>query len=841
MRNDSSSDAAASEPEDERSVTAVADGPSVTRERAPEVQPGDVLAGRYQIEAVLGKGGSGVVLRAFDRVSATVVAVKVLKPGLTHDPRWEKRFSRELRLGRPIRHPNVCRIFDIGDADGYRFLTMEYATGGTLRDLVKKEQPLRPLPERLADAAGVIAGLAAIHEAGIVHRDVKPDNMLRMKDGRLVLSDFGLATDLPDSTMVSVFVGTPHYMAPEVREGDPATARSDVWSLGVVLHEIFTGRRPERRSSRSASGVSKTSIVSASPSVERAMLAVCERCLVDDPADRPEDAQSVRRLFEKARTSPRALLSSRRRTKVAFAALGFSAVVVGLGGFVRNRHRDKTVATSAHLGVKRINPVGEPIDWSTTANVLATVPGRVHCFSMISDNEARLIWGSPRQAEEVDLHTGKRKLSNLLSETFKIGCPEFAPAGDALLFPAQTSSGAPEIRLSRRPNGRDAITIVSGSDPVWLHSGEEFLYNIDAEHVALFSMATRASHLLSDPGLAGHQTIIQKIASPRSDIAAVLFVSKEFEWALAVYEGAALDRKVTFSLAAGYETRFDARNDQILVSHQASGAESSLASLDWRNGTFKHMGRFPGLDIIDARFGGNRMVLLGRHRSSDVWLNDHRPRMLTSDGENYSAAISRDDELLISKRTKEGVRIWWQGKDGSLRPMTNGPADVAPAFSADGTLWAYADYAKKSLILCTAKTANCRVLRTDEMLPTSPRFSPDGRRLAYITQISPSRLGVISLGDGAVQQLGQTLWQCPPVWTSPSNLWSFEGTVGRFYWAERNVASGARTGKEIEVKQDPAAPDEIECWPSNQPANSPFHQRLKVKAVENSKLLGLSL
>ena len=107
MGDDSSSDVAASDLENDPSVTAVADEPAVTRERAPDVKPGDVLAGRYQIEAILGKGGSGVVLRAFDRVSATVVAVKVLKPGLTHDPRWEKRFQRELRLGRPIRHPNV--------------------------------------------------------------------------------------------------------------------------------------------------------------------------------------------------------------------------------------------------------------------------------------------------------------------------------------------------------------------------------------------------------------------------------------------------------------------------------------------------------------------------------------------------------------------------------------------------------------------------------------------------------------------------------------------------------------------------------------------------------------
>src|SRR6058998_37457 len=112
MGDDPSSDVAAAKLEDDEdpSVTAVAE--------EPEIKPGDLLAGRYQIEALLGKGGSGVVLRAYDRVSATVVAVKVLKPGLTHDPRWEKRFQRELRLGRPVRHPNVCRIFDIGDADG---------------------------------------------------------------------------------------------------------------------------------------------------------------------------------------------------------------------------------------------------------------------------------------------------------------------------------------------------------------------------------------------------------------------------------------------------------------------------------------------------------------------------------------------------------------------------------------------------------------------------------------------------------------------------------------------------------------------------------------------------
>ena len=185
-----------SEPDSDsdRSVTSLAEA-SVVRERAPDIKAGDVLAGRYQIEAIIGKGGSGIVLRAFDRTAQMLVALKVLRPELAADQRWAHRFARELRLGRPIRHPNVCRIFDIGEADGHMFLTMELAAGGTLRDLIKTNAPLRPLPERLADAQAAIAGLGAIHEAGIVHRDVKPDNMLRMADGRLALSDFGLATD----------------------------------------------------------------------------------------------------------------------------------------------------------------------------------------------------------------------------------------------------------------------------------------------------------------------------------------------------------------------------------------------------------------------------------------------------------------------------------------------------------------------------------------------------------------------------------------------------------------------------------------------------------------------
>ncbi len=176
-----------SDSNDNKSITEVAEE-SFVRERPLEIERGAVLAGRYQVEEVIGKGGSGVVLRVFDRTVQNVVALKVLKSELARDAKWDKRFSRELRLGRPIQHPNVCRIFDIGEADGHRFLTMELATGGSLRDELKRRPALeRPIEDRLKDARAAVEGLAAIHATGVIHRDFKPDNLLRMEDGRLVI------------------------------------------------------------------------------------------------------------------------------------------------------------------------------------------------------------------------------------------------------------------------------------------------------------------------------------------------------------------------------------------------------------------------------------------------------------------------------------------------------------------------------------------------------------------------------------------------------------------------------------------------------------------------------
>ena len=258
---------------------------------------GAVLDSRYQIEAVIGEGGSGKVFRAWDRVLGEPVAVKILHPARAAEKSWIKRLAREVKVARAIRHPNVCRVFDLGRADGHWFVTMELAAGGNLRAMLRDEggaagerKPLRPLVDRLVDARALCAGLAAIHAVGIVHRDVTPQNVLRMTDGRLVISDFGLAIESDDNT--TVHGGTPAYMPPEAVMGGRSDLRSDVWQLGAILHELLFGSRPQFTRDGGEITLTWPTAAEATP-VEEELARLCRDCLAADPALRPATAVAV--------------------------------------------------------------------------------------------------------------------------------------------------------------------------------------------------------------------------------------------------------------------------------------------------------------------------------------------------------------------------------------------------------------------------------------------------------------------------------------------------------------------------------------------------------------------
>ncbi|MCA1582054.1 MAG: protein kinase [Acidobacteria bacterium] len=214
--------------------------------RSAEPQVGTLFASRYEIQSVLGRGGMGIVYKALDRDLEDLVAIKTLRSeALSADPTLLDRFKSEIRLARRITHPNILRTHDLGETGGVRYLSMEFVKGITLKHLVEQDQ-LLPTPVALRIAKQMCAGLAAAHEVGVIHRDIKPQNIIIEPTGGLKIMDFGIArlTQERGMTATGTVVGTPDYMSPEQARGLALDFRSDIYSTGVVLYEIFTGTLP---------------------------------------------------------------------------------------------------------------------------------------------------------------------------------------------------------------------------------------------------------------------------------------------------------------------------------------------------------------------------------------------------------------------------------------------------------------------------------------------------------------------------------------------------------------------------------------------------------------------
>ena len=263
--------------------------------------PGTLLGGRYRIVALLGEGGMGEVYRADDLKLGQTVALKFLPEALARDPRSLARFQSEVRLARQISHPNICRVYDIAETDGHHFLSMEYVDGEDLASLLRRVG--RFPPDRAAEVAQQLcSGLAAAHERGVLHLDLKPANVMIDGRGQVIIHDFGLASLVEQIPGNPVHAGTPGYMAPEQWAGGRVTTRTDLYSLGLVLYEVFTGRaafpdetlsdllrRDPRGTKRAAPAAPSTLVDGMDPAVER----VIQRCLIEDPRQRPESVLEV--------------------------------------------------------------------------------------------------------------------------------------------------------------------------------------------------------------------------------------------------------------------------------------------------------------------------------------------------------------------------------------------------------------------------------------------------------------------------------------------------------------------------------------------------------------------
>ncbi|NIN92146.1 protein kinase, partial [bacterium] len=210
-----------------------------------ELTRGSSFAGRYEIIEELGKGGMGKVYRVFDKKIKEEVALKLIRPEIALDKNTIERFSNELKFARKLRHENVCQMFDLNEDEGTHYITMEYVPGEDLKSFISRAGTLGA-GKAVFIAKQVCAGLVQAHKIGIVHRDLKPQNIMIDRDGNARIMDFGIARSLEAKglTESGVMIGTPQYMAPEQVEGIKADQRSDIYSLGIILYEMVTGKVP---------------------------------------------------------------------------------------------------------------------------------------------------------------------------------------------------------------------------------------------------------------------------------------------------------------------------------------------------------------------------------------------------------------------------------------------------------------------------------------------------------------------------------------------------------------------------------------------------------------------
>jgi tetratricopeptide (TPR) repeat protein len=337
-----------------------------------KITPGTPLGTRYLIESILGEGGMGMVYRARDLELDRTVALKVIRPDLASRPEILDRFKREIQLASRVTHKNVVRIHDLGEVGDLRFISMSFIEGESLRALLDREGPLQaergvPLVRQIAVA------LQAAHDAGIVHRDLKPHNVLIDKDGQPYIGDFGISRSMDsDGTMTETgaILGTVDYMSPEQARGDVPDHRSDIYSLGMMMYEMFTGTLPFRAANPLSVMVKRVHedappVTAVRPGIPPWLSAIIGRAMQRDPNDRYQSLGDLVRDLDRQQATRAARRMRWKRTGVAAAILAV-VLVAGYGGagWIRSRPSAAPAVKTSLAVMPFANATGDPrFDW----------------------------------------------------------------------------------------------------------------------------------------------------------------------------------------------------------------------------------------------------------------------------------------------------------------------------------------------------------------------------------------------------------------------------------------------------------------------------------------------
>jgi Tol biopolymer transport system component/tRNA A-37 threonylcarbamoyl transferase component Bud32 len=717
-----------------------------------------IRLGPYEILAPLGAGGMGEVYKARDTRLDRTVAIKILSSHIATDRDHRARFDREAKALAAINHPHICSLFDVGHQNGTDFLVMEYLDGETVADRLRKGR--LPLDEALRHAIDIADALDKAHRAGIIHRDLKPSNIKLTPDGTVKVLDFGLATRVEKAdvstttaplTNQSGPAGTLAYMAPEILRGSPANASSDIWSLGVVLHEMATAEWPFH----GRSGFDLVDAIlhaSASPlpaSIPAGLRAIITRCLMKDPNQRYRSAAEVRAAIETVHPDATINVPAASRARIRPRIWMLAAIVATVGtvaaAIVWSRRdvvparseprRLRLLVSSQH---RLLDPALSP-DGKLVAYVAEQESGRFDLF--------------------VALVSGGRRV-RLTDDEAREAHPTFSPDGQQIVFTRRRpDGGGPEVCIVAALGG-EAFVVAPGSWPAWSPDGRQLAFVQGYPGLPRLVTASVAGAdlrvLLPADGV--YQLLRHPSWSPDGR-----------EIAIMRGKGGLASGEIWIVRASGGAPR--------RVSHDRDPDEVFSASPSFTP---------DGRSIIHASNRGG---------ATNLWslpLNGGVPNQLTTGaGPDQAPTVAATGAIaFVNSRISDALLVY-QLLTGEKRTLLiHAPAIWGPVFSPDGSRLAFSRREVDGswhIWTILVKGGAAERLTPATVGGFYPRFSHDGRFILYHTWSAPHRIWRIPSDGGAVVALTSHRTNASYGDLSPDGRWlafcQTEGNLERIYLA----------------------------------------------------------